>query len=256
MDEQLDLARELRHALDPVAFAIERLGFYPDAWQARILRSTRRRLLMNCTRQAGKTTVTAILALHVAIFRPKSLILLFSKAQRQSSELLAKVQAYIATMEAPPPMAKEAATELRLKNGSRIVSLPGDGDTVRGYSAPALIVEDEAAFVSDELYETFLPMLATSNGQLILMSTPNGKRGHFYFAWSNGNLNWQRESITAYDIPRISTEYLDEMRAEFGPWKFKQEFECSFVEAVDQYFADDMIERAFARSPAVLRLEF
>jgi len=46
------------------------------------------------------------------------------------------------------------------------------------------------------------------------------------------------------------------MRAEFGPWKFKQEFECAFVEAVDQYFADDMIERAFARSPAVLQLEF
>ncbi len=150
MDEQPDLARELRHALNPVAFAIERLGFYPDAWQARILKSTRRRMLMNCTRQAGKTTVTAILALHTAIYKPKSLILLFSKAQRQSSELLAKIQAYVATMEAPPPMAKEAATELRLKNGSRIVSLPGDGDTIRGYSAPALIIEDEAAFVSDE----------------------------------------------------------------------------------------------------------
>ena len=53
----------------------------------------------------------------------------------------------------------------------------------------------------DELYEAFLPMLATSNGRLILMSTPNGKRGHFHAAWSGGNPNWQRESITAHDVP-------------------------------------------------------
>ena len=257
MDDEPDIARELRHALDPAQFAIDRLEFYPDEWQARILRATRRRVLMNCTRQAGKTTVTAILALHTAIYKPRALILLFSKAQRQSSELLSKIQQHITTMDAPPLMAKEAATELRLKNGSRIVSLPGDGDTIRGYSAPDLIVEDEAAFVMDELYEAFLPMLATSkNGRLILMSTPNGKRGHFYAAWSSGSPIWQRESITAHDVPRITTEYLEEMRSEFGPWKYKQEFECQFVEAEDQYFADDVIERAFARNPDVLPLEF
>ena len=132
MEHEADIARELRHALDPVAFAVDRLGFFPDVWQARILRSRSKRVLMNCTRQAGKTTVTAILALHTAIYDPGALILLFSKAQRQSSELLAKIQHFIATMDRPPLVGKDAATEIRLKNTSRMVSLPGDGDTIRG----------------------------------------------------------------------------------------------------------------------------
>ncbi len=253
---EADINRELVHALDPVAFAVERLGFTPDPWQERVLHSSSNRILLNCTRQAGKTTITAVLSLHTAIYQPRSLILLFSKAQRQSSELLAKIHGYINTMERPPLLTKEAATEIRLKNGSRVVSLPGDGDSIRGYSAPNLIVEDEAAFVTDELYEAFLPMLATSNGRLILMSTPNGKRGHFHAAWSGMNTKWQRESITASQVTRISPEYLEDMRAEYGPWKFQQEFFCKFVEANDQFFSDDAIERAFSRQVPLLSLNF
>ncbi|POF61262.1 hypothetical protein CFR73_15115 [Novacetimonas maltaceti] len=251
-----DMARELRHALDPVSFAVERLGFQPDPWQSRVLRSPTNRILLNCTRQAGKTSITAILALHTAMYRPRSLILLFSKAQRQSSELLAKIQGHINTMDRPPVLVKEAATEIKLKNASRVVSLPGDGDSIRGYSAPNLIVEDEAAFVSDDLYEAFLPMLATSNGRLVLMSTPNGKRGHFYAAWSSMSAKWQRESVTADQVPRISREYLDDMRSEYGPWKFQQEFYCKFVEADDQFFSDEAIERAFRASVPLLPLSF
>jgi hypothetical protein len=47
------MARALRHALDPVAFARERLGFEPDRWQARVMRSAARQILLNCSRQAG-----------------------------------------------------------------------------------------------------------------------------------------------------------------------------------------------------------
>src|SRR3712207_4427289 len=73
------LARELRHALDPVAFARERLGFEPDPWQERVLWSSARQILLNCSRQSGKSTVTAVLATHTALYRPGSLILLVSK---------------------------------------------------------------------------------------------------------------------------------------------------------------------------------
>ncbi len=214
---------------------------------------------MNCTRQAGKTTVTGIRALHTAIYQPGSLTLLFSKGQRQSTELLLKVATDITTMDDAPKLAKDSATELRLQNGSRIVSLPGSNpDNIRGYSAPDLIVEDEAGFVDDDLYEAFLPMLATSRdgGRLILMSTPNGKRGHFHAAWSSGDPKWQRESVDCYQVPRISRDYLDDMRSEFGPWKFSQEFECKFVEAEGQYFSDDLIERAFSHNLPALELRF
>lgn len=253
---EADLAQDLHHALDPVAFARERLGFVADPWQEDVLRPRKKWQLLCCTRQAGKTTTTAVKALHKGMYSENSLILLFSKAQRQSSELLAKIHGYINTMDRPPILTKDAATELKFSNGSRIVSLPGDGDSIRGYSAPAMIIEDEAGFVTDALHEAFLPMLATTDGELVLMSTPNGKQGHFYEAWHSGDPDWQRITITADKVSRISPDFLNKMRSKYGPWKFQQEFFCKFVEADDQFFSDDAIMRAFSRRVPLLPLNF
>ena len=90
----LDLARDLAHGLDPVAFAEDRLGFKPDPWQAQVLRSTSPWLLLNCCRQSGKSTTTAVLALHTALYDP-GLLLLVSPSLRQSKELLSKVTGFL-----------------------------------------------------------------------------------------------------------------------------------------------------------------
>ena len=238
------IACEMRHALDPVAWAMDRLGFQPDPWQARVLRTSHRQALLNCTRQAGKSTTTAAIAAHTAIYQPGALILLVSKAQRQSAELFAKVQGYLRSMENPPALDSDNALSCRLANGSRIISLPGDGDTIRGFSAPSLIIEDEAAFVSDALYYAVRPMLAVSKGRLILMSTPHGKRGHFHDAWQNGGGAWLRESITAHQVSRITDDFLAQERATIGDWWFAQEYECRFVDASDQLFSTASIEAA------------
>ena len=253
---EVEVAAELRQALSPVAFARERLRFQPDPWQARVLEAPKKRLLLNCSRQAGKTSVTAVAALHTAIYQPRSLTLVFSKSQRQSQELVGKIAHHLATMDRPPAMEGDAKKELVFRNGSRIVSLPGDGSTTRGFSAPDLIVEDEAAFVLDELYEAILPMLARSDGRLWLLSTPNGRRGHFYTAWSSLSDRWHRERVTAHDVPHIKPDYLDDMREELGPHRFRQEFECEFVEANQQFFSDAAIERAFGRDVPLLPLVF
>ena len=94
----LDLALDLAHALDPVAFVQDRLKFDPDPWQARLLRSRAPWILLNCCRQSGKSTTTAALALHTAIYDP-GLILLVSPSLRQSKELFAKVAGFLKDLE-------------------------------------------------------------------------------------------------------------------------------------------------------------
>ena len=84
-------ASDLALALDRVAFAREGVGFEPDPWQEGVLRSSGKRMLMNCCRQSGKSTTAAVLALHEAVYRPGSLVLLISPSLRQSSELFRKV---------------------------------------------------------------------------------------------------------------------------------------------------------------------
>src|SRR3954463_377875 len=156
------LGRDLAHALDAVAFAEDRLGFHPDPWQAKLLRSSANQVILNCCRQSGKSTTTAILALHTALYQAGSLVLLISPTQRQSKELFAKVIVFMRSLEPAEILEEDNRLSCALANGSRSVSPPGDQKTIRGYSGPALIIEDEASRVLDETYAAIRPMLAVS----------------------------------------------------------------------------------------------
>ena len=101
-----DMADSLRAALDPVVFAEERLGFHPDPWQAQAMRSASNQLQLNCCRQSGKSTTTAVIALHTAVYQPGSLTLLVSPSLRQSRELFGKVTAFMRMLE-PAPVLEE-----------------------------------------------------------------------------------------------------------------------------------------------------
>jgi hypothetical protein len=152
-------------------------GLAPDAWQRDVLRSNAERVLLLCSRQAGKSTVAAALALRAALFEAPALVLLLSPTLRQSGELFRKVMVLFRGLGHTVPVEAESALRLELANGSRIVSLPGSEGTVRSYSSVRLLVIDEAARVADGLYRSVRPMLAVSKGRLVALSTPFGKRG-------------------------------------------------------------------------------
>ncbi len=80
----------------------------------------------------------------------------------------------------------------------------------------------------DDLYRAVRPMLAVSNGRLICLSTPYGRRGFFYQAWANGGDDWQRIEIPAERISRIKPTFLDEERRQHGESFVRQEYGCSF----------------------------
>ena len=86
-------------------------------------------------------------------------------------------------------------------------------------------------------------MLAVSGGRLILMSTPYGKRGHFYEAW-NDIAAWHRVEVPATDCPRITSEYLARERKALGDMWFEQEYLCRFADVIDAVFRMADIERA------------
>ncbi len=143
------IAHDLARALDPVLLA-EQAGITPDPWQADVLRSASPRLLLCCSRQAGKSSITSILAMHTALYTAlytaRSLVLLLSPSLRQSGELFKKCLATYKDLGRPVSPESETALTLTLENGSRIVSLPGSKDgNIRGYSGVNLLVIDEAA---------------------------------------------------------------------------------------------------------------
>jgi hypothetical protein len=187
--------------------------------------------------------MTAVIALHRALYHPGSLILCLAPALRQSQELFGKVLGFYRDLGRPVKSAAERKLSLELENGSRIVTLPGSEKTIRGFSGTSLLVLDEAARVEDELYFAVRPMLAVSGGALMMFSTPHGKRGAFYEEWTGGH-GWERYEVPASQCPRISEEFLEEERRVLPSWVYRQEYECSFEETEDQVFTTEMVEQA------------
>ena len=228
------------------------LGFEADETQRRVLNSSSRRVLLNCTRQWGKSTVTAAKAVHQAWIVPGSLTLVVSPSARQSGEFLRKAEEFVRRLKVKPRGDGDNEISMLLPNRSRVVGLPGREATVRGFSAVTLLLVDEASRVSDELYLSLRPMLAVSNGTLWLMSTPHGKTGFFWETWQNasrgdgpgGGSAWERVRVPAEECPRIPKEFLEEERRTMGDLWFRQEYGCEFVDAVSGVFDRDVVERA------------
>lgn len=244
MVSRVSLASDLRFALDRASFA-ERLGLAPDLWQEDLLRSSSSRTLLNCSRQSGKSTISAIVALHRALYHPGSLVLCLAPALRQSQELFGKVAGFYRDLGRPVPPQGERKLSLELENGSRIVTLPGSEKTIRGFSGASLLLVDEAARVDDGLYYAVRPMLAVSGGSLMMMSTPFGKRGVFFEEWT-GTGDWERYEVPASECPRIPAGFLEEERRTLPRRVYRQEYENSFEETEDQVFSHEDVQAAIS----------
>jgi hypothetical protein len=204
---------------------IRKLGLEPDPWQIEVLDSTHPRLLVNCCRQAGKSTTAALLAVAKAVLEPSTSVLLVSRRRWHSAELGRIVTDLLAHLPVTDVIHK-SSDELLFANHSRIVTFPGREEAIRGSSNVGLLIVDEAARVADELYGTARRMLAMSHGRLICLSTPYGEGGFFWDAWSRGGDHWKRIEVPAERIARISPAFLEQERRILGESFFRQEYGC------------------------------
>lgn len=237
MDRQTETALRIDRSL-----IMEMAGISaPDPWQRTLLRSTADRILILASRQIGKSTSVAFVALNEAYLNSDALILLSSKTERQAGEIFQKIARYHKQLQLVETV-RDMALQLELSNGSRIIALCGEGDNFRGFSDPRLCVIDEGSIVSDSVMTALMPMLIVSGGRLIALSTPKGKRGWFWEQYTNGSHDWERHNARADQSPRISKQRLEEQRRSLGERLYSQEFENEFIEAEGQLFSDETIQ--------------
>lgn len=239
------LAADLRVALDAAAFTEHALGHSLDDWQRQALRSARPRELWCCSRQAGKSTVAAGLAIWTAVYCPGSLVLVVSPSLRQSQETFRKCLELYRATDRRVDSETETLLRLELTSGSRVISLPGSETTTRGFSAPRLILLDEAARIDDDLMSSLTPMQAVvPDARLIALSSPAGRRGFFWQAWSSNGDAWHRVEVKATDIPRISPSFLELERRTMPASTYRQEYLCSFEESDMAVFSANAVSAA------------
>jgi len=224
-----------------VEFARSQLGFFPDQLQEVLLQSGVKRGIVNCTRQWGKSTVAAVMAVHRAYFHPESVVVIACPTEKQSAELVWKARDFMRKLGLNQRTDGSNRISLKFPNGSRIIGLPGKEATLRGFSAVSLLIIDEASRVDDAVYKALRPMLAVGEGDLWLLSTPFGKRGFFYENWAEGGEDWSRTEVPATLCPRIAPSFLAEERRQLGDLWFRQEYLCDFMDLGTQVFDRDLV---------------
>lgn len=232
---------------NPVEFARTVLGFNPLPYQQRLLEDQSKRIVVRMCRQAGKTTTIAVRAIWFAATHPRTLTLIVSPSLRQSMIMMDRIQSFLMSM--PERLRKTIIFKMQrtviwFRNGSQIVALPNSPNLLRGYTAHQVICDEAAFFRDDELvfYNVLYPMLATTDGTLIVSSTPWNTDSVFYKmnndpSFSKHFVNWE----TVVEAGLVKREFMEEMRRSLPLERWQREFEAQFVEDADAYFPQALI---------------
>ena len=236
--------RDIAYQIDPVLWVSQALGVEPTAWQMEFLRAPRGASIVALTaRQAGKTTTAAWAIAFCMLFTPGSLSVIACPAQRQSGEAVRRVREILVKFGAE--LKSDHVYGLELKNGSRVLALPGSDDSIRGLTVDGWIIADEAARLSDDLISALRPMRARRpQARLAMLSTAWSRTDPFWTVWSNEDPSWIRLKATADVAGLFPAEFLDQERHALGEDNFKREYLGIPIGAGASLFGWDLYDRA------------
>ena len=244
-----EIARRAFYVLSPSAWSRRELKLALDPWQAHMVDAPgASRVIALTHRQAGKTTGAAVGVAHTMLWRRSSSTnLILAPTLRQSSELIRNLRGHL--LSAGEKLAVDNTFSVELISGSRCLAMPGSDDaSIRGLSIDGDCVMDEAARVSDDLYEAARPMLIrhAETARLILLSTAWARQGFFYRVWTEGDeKDWLKIEAKVEECRHISRADLDRERRSMSPAAFAREYENVFDAIESRFFDADAIAAAF-----------
>lgn len=235
---------------DVVRFSQFWFKFFPYDYQIKFLHAClhSNRVLGKFPRQSGKSQTVAVYALVKALLS-RVQILIVAPTQTQSKELYEKIRVMISDSELNAFLVKSTETEMKFDNGSRIISLPAGprGDTIRGFTADIVIIE-EAGIMKDNIINTvIIPMLASKgkDGQIIKIGTPLTKN-HFYHSCFEDS-QYAVVTITWRDVVLAGHYHIDfikEQKKKLLTIQFKTEYESEFIDDISSFFTIKLINSA------------
>ena len=211
--------------------------------------------IWNASRQIGKSFAAACEAVRDCYLNPGTMWVVLSAGERQSLEFMEKVKAWVTAFElviAQEIEERDSAeavlksAEIRLANGSRILALPANPSTARGYSANLIL--DEFAFHKDStaIWRGIYPSIANPLKRELkvrVLSTPNGQANKFYELWADDAGGWSRHRTTIHDAAAnglpVDIAKLRKQSGDADTWR--QEFECEFIDTARAAFPYEML---------------
>lgn len=207
----------------------------------------------NASRQIGKSFTSACEAVRDCEIHPGTLWVVLSAGERQSLEWMEKAKMWVKAFdlamtfleEREHPEARMKSAEIRFANGSRIIALPANPDTARGYTGN--IILDEFAIHRDgaEIWKAMYPSITNPLKRQLkirVMSTPKGLGNMFHQIWMREG--WSKHRTTIYDAIagglKINADELRAQCADEDSWR--QEYNCEFIDSARTAFSYEMLQ--------------
>ncbi len=234
----------------PVFFAKQLLDFEPFNYQEKLLNDPNQRIIACMGRQTGKTTTIAAKAIHYAYTHKKTTTLIISPSMRQSMIMFDRILTLIYNNPIlSNSIKRKTHTIIQLTTQAKIIALPCSENLLRGYTAN-LVIADEASFIPEKIItEIIYPMLSTTNGTAILLSTPWDKNHFFYKAFLNPT--YSTHKIPSNQNPLIPNAFLKEMQQNMTTDAYQREYQAEFTEAQTSYFQQELIRQCIEHAQKI-----
>ena len=212
-----------------------------DKWQKQVL-ETKGNICLRSGRQVGKSTIISIKAAEYALNNDDKTVMVIASVERQAIHIFLMILNYIEENDADMIKGRPTLSFIGLENGSKIFCFPtGEyGHGIRGYTVD-LLIADEAAFIGDRVWTSITPMLAVTRGSIWLLSTPHGREGYFYRAFTDSNFT--KFHVSSEDCPRKDMEFLKREKERMSKLEYAQEYLGEFCEDLIQFIPDWLIEK-------------
>lgn len=130
--------------------------------------------------------------------------------------------------------------DIELTNGSEINFRSAmQKDSLRGLTVSGILILDEAAYISDDVYEIVQPFTNVHRSPTIMVSTPVAKSGFFWNAFNDRTNNVYYWNRTNYDMtPMMPDELVSRYQRIMTPAKFKTEVLGQFLDGESMVFGD------------------
>lgn len=196
------------------------------------------------SRQCGKSFVIAAKAVYKSITIPNNLTIIVSVNQRSADELLRKVKQWSMACKTFCNLVDytENASMVSYNNGSRVISLPANPSSLRGWSGDVIL--DEFAMIEndEEIFQAVLPVITSKmtgkQKSLTICSTPTSLDTQFSKIWHSNDQSWSKHRYTIYDCVAQGLKADPELlkRAIDDDLVFKTEYMCEFASGAGTAF--------------------
>ncbi|MCW5937432.1 MAG: terminase family protein [Fimbriimonadaceae bacterium] len=217
----------------------------PHPGQLEFLLNPSKYKVLACGRRWGKTAACAVTIVHSLLLPTKTEQLILAPTQNQAAILFEAALELLHQFTEEKPKVR-ATPYPKLWHGENVLTARSGHAprSLRGQGASRVIV-DEAAYVPESLVtEVALPMLATTDGELVLISTPRG-RNHFWRFFLLGQRGesgfWSRQAPSS-ESPLVSAKFLALQRELVSERAYAVEYEAAFRDNSEQVFRTDAVE--------------